>query len=102
MVWTCFALNWDQEQNDFREEVHRSFTKVIANDLLHDFIRIDLIKSTISYIEKRNDMGSSDWSDNGLNSTSINLLYSKSKIHTCTQDQEIIGMGTMLNQNKEC
>nr|YP_009537441.1 RNA polymerase beta'' subunit [Dioscorea quartiniana]AYM33539.1 RNA polymerase beta'' subunit [Dioscorea quartiniana] len=103
LVRTCLVLNWDQEQNDSIEEVHTSFIEVRANDLIRDFIRIDLIKSTISYTGKRNDTGSSGLiSDNGLNSTNINPFYSKSKIQSFTQDQETIGMGTLLNRNKEC
>nr|YP_009528876.1 RNA polymerase beta' subunit [Dioscorea bulbifera]AYI69272.1 RNA polymerase beta' subunit [Dioscorea bulbifera]WSP00694.1 RNA polymerase beta'' subunit [Dioscorea bulbifera]WSP00780.1 RNA polymerase beta'' subunit [Dioscorea bulbifera]WSP00866.1 RNA polymerase beta'' subunit [Dioscorea bulbifera]WSP00952.1 RNA polymerase beta'' subunit [Dioscorea bulbifera] len=103
LVRTCLVLNWDQEQNDSIEEVHTSFIEVRANDLIRDFIRIDLIKSTISYTVKRNDTGSSGLiPDNGLNSTNINPFYSKSKIQSLTQDQETIGMGTLLNRNKEC
>nr|AYI69014.1 RNA polymerase beta' subunit [Dioscorea polystachya] len=103
LVRTCLVLNWDQEQNDSIEEVHTSFIEVRANDLIRDFIRIDLIKSTISYTGKRNDTGSSGLIlDNGLNSTNINPFYSKSKIQSLTQDQETIGMGTLLNRNKEC
>nr|YP_010157869.1 RNA polymerase beta'' subunit [Dioscorea persimilis]QGQ61651.1 RNA polymerase beta'' subunit [Dioscorea persimilis]QRG29816.1 RNA polymerase beta'' subunit [Dioscorea persimilis] len=102
LVRTCLVLNWDQEQNDSIEEVHTSFIEVRANDLIRDFIRIDLIKSTISYTGKRNDTGSSGLIlDNGLNSTNINPFYSKSKIQSLTQDQETIGMGTLLNRNKE-
>nr|YP_009537609.1 RNA polymerase beta'' subunit [Dioscorea schimperiana]AYM33791.1 RNA polymerase beta'' subunit [Dioscorea schimperiana] len=103
LVRTCLVLNWDQEQNDSIEEVHTSFIEVRANDLIRDFIRIDLIKSTISYTGKRNDTGSSGLIlDNGLNSTNINPFYSKSKIQSLTQDQETIGMSTLLNRNKEC
>lgn len=103
LVRTCLVLNWDQEQNDSIEGVHTSFIEVRANDLIRDFIRIDLIKSTISYTGKRNDTGSSGLiPDNGLNSTNINPFYSKSKIQSLTQDQETIGMGTLLNRNKEC
>nr|YP_009536479.1 RNA polymerase beta'' subunit [Dioscorea burkilliana]AYM33036.1 RNA polymerase beta'' subunit [Dioscorea burkilliana] len=103
LVRTCLVLNWDQEQNDSIEEVHTSFIEVRANDLIRDFIRIDLIKSTISYTGKRNDTGSSGLIlYNGLNSTNINPFYSKSKIQSLTQDQETIGMGTLLNRNKEC
>nr|YP_010834206.1 RNA polymerase beta'' subunit [Dioscorea biformifolia]WFP44551.1 RNA polymerase beta'' subunit [Dioscorea biformifolia] len=103
LVRTCLVLNWDQEQNDSIEEVHTSFIEVRANDLIRDFIRIDLIKSTISYTEKRNDTVDSGLiPDNGLNSTNINPFYSKSKIQSLTQDQETIGMGTLLNLNKEC
>ncbi|OAY68446.1 DNA-directed RNA polymerase subunit beta, partial [Ananas comosus] len=53
LVRTCLVLNWDQEQNGFIEEVHASFVEVRANDLIRDFIRIELVKSTISYTGKR-------------------------------------------------
>ncbi|OAY80276.1 DNA-directed RNA polymerase subunit beta, partial [Ananas comosus] len=52
LVRTCLVLNWDQEQNGFIEEVHASFVEVRANDLIRDFIRIELVKSTISYTGK--------------------------------------------------
>nr|YP_009679593.1 RpoC2 [Trichopus zeylanicus subsp. travancoricus]QDP69908.1 RpoC2 [Trichopus zeylanicus subsp. travancoricus] len=100
---TCLVLNWDQEQNSSIEEVYASFVEVRANDLIRDFIRIDLIKSTISYTRKRNDTaGSGLIPDNGLNCTNINPFSSKSKIQLLTQHQGTIGMGTLLNRNKEC
>nr|QRZ01671.1 RNA polymerase beta'' subunit [Crinum asiaticum var. pedunculatum] len=101
LVRTCLVLNWDQEKNGSIEEVRASFVEVRANDLIRDFIRIELVKSTISYAGKRYDMaGSGLIPDNGLDRTNINPFYSKAKIPLVTQHQGTIG--TLLNRNKEC
>nr|YP_009335154.1 RNA polymerase beta subunit [Hosta ventricosa]AEX94804.1 RNA polymerase beta' subunit [Hosta ventricosa]APO12212.1 RNA polymerase beta subunit [Hosta ventricosa] len=101
LVRTCLVLNWDQEKNGSIEEVHASFVEVRANDLIRDFIRIELVKSTISYTVKRYDTaGSGLIPDNGLDRTNINPFYSKGKIPLVTQHQETVG--TLLNRNKEC
>nr|YP_009247737.1 RNA polymerase beta' subunit [Pritchardia thurstonii]YP_010533140.1 RNA polymerase beta'' subunit [Pritchardia pacifica]AMW65703.1 RNA polymerase beta' subunit [Pritchardia thurstonii]UXX44052.1 RNA polymerase beta'' subunit [Pritchardia pacifica]WGM68660.1 RNA polymerase beta'' subunit [Pritchardia pacifica] len=103
LVRTCLVLNWDQEKNGSIEEVHASFVEVRTNDLIRDFIRIELVKSTISYTGKRYDRASSVLiSDNGLDRTNINPFYSKAKIQSLTQHQGTIGIGTLLNRNKEC
>nr|WHN63790.1 RNA polymerase beta'' subunit [Polygonatum franchetii] len=100
LVRTCLVLNWDQEKNSSMEEVHASFVEVRANDLIRDFIRIELVKSTISYTGKRYDTaGSGLIPDNGLDRTNINPFYSKVKIPLVTQHQGTIG--TLLNRNKE-
>nr|YP_010566959.1 RNA polymerase beta'' subunit [Dracaena cinnabari]UZC32899.1 RNA polymerase beta'' subunit [Dracaena cinnabari] len=97
LVRTCLVLNWNQEKNGFMEEVHASFVEVRANDLIRDFIRIELVKSTISYTGKRYDTaGSGLIPDNRLDRTNINPFYSKVKI---PQHQGTIG--TLLNRNKE-
>nr|YP_009228754.1 RNA polymerase beta'' subunit [Metanarthecium luteoviride]ALS19930.1 RNA polymerase beta'' subunit [Metanarthecium luteoviride] len=101
LVRTCLVVNWDQEQNGSMEEVHASFVEVRANDLIRDFIKMQLVKSTILYTGKRNDTESSGLvPDNGLDHTNINPFFSKSKIQLLTQYQGTIG--TLLNQNKEC
>ena len=103
LVRTCLVLNWDQEKNGSMEEVHASFVEVRTNDLIRDFIRIELVKSTISYTGKRYDRASSVLiSDNGLDRTNINPFYSKAKIQSLTQHQGTIGIGTLLNRNNEC
>nr|YP_010940352.1 RNA polymerase beta'' subunit [Eremurus zoae]WLR81295.1 RNA polymerase beta'' subunit [Eremurus zoae] len=100
LVRTCLVLNWDQEKNGSIEEIHSSFVEVRANDLIRDFIRIELVKSTISYTGKRYDTGGSGLiPDNGLDRTNINPFYSKAKIPSFTQYQGTIG--TLLNRNKE-
>nr|YP_010725203.1 RNA polymerase beta'' subunit [Zephyra violiflora]WDW32416.1 RNA polymerase beta'' subunit [Zephyra violiflora] len=101
LVRTCLVLNWDQEKKGSIEEVHTSFVEVRANDLIRDFLRIELVKSTISYTGKRYDMaGSGLIPDNGLDRTNINPFYSKAKIQPFTQHQGTVG--TLLNRNKEC
>nr|AYP33315.1 RNA polymerase beta' subunit [Halopegia azurea] len=101
LVRTCLVLNWDQEQKGSSEEVHASFVELRTNDLIRDFIRIELIKSTISYTGKRYDRASSRLiSDNGLDRTNINSFYCKAGIQSLTQHQSTIG--TLLNRNKEC
>nr|YP_009335408.1 RNA polymerase beta subunit [Oziroe biflora]AEX94825.1 RNA polymerase beta' subunit [Oziroe biflora]APO12466.1 RNA polymerase beta subunit [Oziroe biflora] len=101
LVRTSLVLNWDQEKNGSIEEVHASFVEVRANDLIRDFIRIELVKSTISYTGKRYDTAGSELiPDNGLDCTNINPFYSKAKVPLVTQHQGTIG--TLLNRNKEC
>nr|QGX06049.1 RNA polymerase beta subunit [Dracaena elliptica] len=100
LVRTCLVLNWNQEKNGSMEEVHASFVEVRANDLIRDFIRIELVKSTISYTGKRYDTaGSGLIPNNRLDRTNINPFYSKVKIPLVTQHQGTIG--TLLNRNKE-
>nr|AKR81199.1 RNA polymerase beta' subunit [Cyclanthus bipartitus] len=101
LVRTCLVLNWNQERNG--SEAHTTFVEVRANDLIRDFIRIELVKSTISYTGKRKDTsGSGLIPANGLDHTNINPFYSKSKIQSLTQHQGTISIGTLLNRNKEC
>nr|YP_010883974.1 RNA polymerase beta'' subunit [Helleborus torquatus]WIW41644.1 RNA polymerase beta'' subunit [Helleborus torquatus] len=103
LVRTCLVLNWDQDKNcSSIEEVHASFVEVRINDLIRDFIRMDLVKSPISYTRKRNDpAGSGFISANGSNRTNLNPFYSKAKIkQSLTQHQGTIR--TLLNRNKEC
>nr|YP_009748620.1 RNA polymerase beta'' subunit [Bulbophyllum inconspicuum]QII90376.1 RNA polymerase beta'' subunit [Bulbophyllum inconspicuum] len=102
LVRACLVLTWDQEKkSSIEEEVHASFVEIRANDLLRDFIRIELVKSTISYTEKRYDTaGSGLISNNELDHTHINPFDSKAKIQLFPQHQGTLG--TLLNRNKEC
>lgn len=101
LVRTCLVLNWNQDRDGSIEEVHASFVEVRANDLIRDFIRIDLVKSSIFYIGKRNDMASSGLiANNGSDRTNINPFYFKARIQSFTQHQGTIR--TLLNRNKEC
>nr|YP_009575161.1 RNA polymerase subunit beta'' [Aristolochia tubiflora]QBI76642.1 RNA polymerase subunit beta'' [Aristolochia tubiflora] len=101
LVRTCLVLNWDQGQNSSIEEVHASFVEVRTNDLIRNFIRIDLVKSPISYTGKRDDRGGSGLNlDNGSDRTNINPFYPKAKIQSLTQQQGTIHM--LLNKNKQC
>nr|UZC33071.1 RNA polymerase beta'' subunit [Tofieldia yoshiiana var. kanwonensis] len=99
LVRTCLVLNWDQKQKGSMEEVHASFMEVRANDLIRDFIRIELVKSPISYTGKRNDMACSGFIPH--NSTNSNPFYSKAKIQLLTQHKRTLCIGTLLNRNKE-
>nr|YP_009934684.1 RNA polymerase beta'' subunit [Cymbidium mastersii]QNR95317.1 RNA polymerase beta'' subunit [Cymbidium mastersii] len=102
LVRACLVLTWDQEKkSSIEEEVHASFVEIRANDLLRDFIRIELVKSTISYTEKRYDTpGSGLISNNELDRIYRNPFDSKAKIQSFPQHKGTIG--TLLNRNKEC
>nr|YP_010692401.1 RNA polymerase beta'' subunit [Juncus validus]UZM11363.1 RNA polymerase beta'' subunit [Juncus validus] len=102
LVRTCLVLNWNQEQTgSIEEEVHASFVGVRTNNFIRDFIKMELVKSTISYTEKRYNRVNSEWiPDNRLNCTNINPFSSKGKIQSLRQHQRI--MGTLLNPNKTC
>nr|YP_010998440.1 RNA polymerase beta'' subunit [Restrepia trichoglossa]WPM86599.1 RNA polymerase beta'' subunit [Restrepia trichoglossa] len=102
LVRACLVLTWDQEKkSSIEEEVHASFVEIRANDLLRDFIRIELVKSTISYTEKRYDTaGSGLISNNELDRIHRNPFDSKKKIQLFPQHQGTLG--TLLNRNKEC
>nr|YP_010528713.1 RNA polymerase beta'' subunit [Thecopus maingayi]UXW65835.1 RNA polymerase beta'' subunit [Thecopus maingayi] len=102
LVRACLVLTWDQEKkSSIEEEVHASFVEIRTNDLLRNFIRIELVKSTISYTEKRYDMpGSGLISNNELDRIHRNPFDSKAKIQSFSQHQGTLG--TLLNRNKEC
>nr|YP_010507270.1 RNA polymerase beta'' subunit [Camellia connata]UXG18714.1 RNA polymerase beta'' subunit [Camellia connata] len=108
LVRTCLVLNWDQEKKSSSiEEARASFVEIRTNGLIRDFLRIDLVKSSISYTGKRKDPSSSGLiSDNGSDRTNINpfsstFFYSKAKIQqSLNQNQGTIH--TLLNRNKEC
>nr|YP_010943622.1 RNA polymerase beta'' subunit [Chrysoglossum ornatum]WLV27212.1 RNA polymerase beta'' subunit [Chrysoglossum ornatum] len=102
LVRACLVLTWDQEKkSSIEEEVHASFVEIRANDLLRDFIRIELVKSTISYTEKRYDTSGSGFiSNNELDRTHRNPFDSKAEIQSFPQHQGTLG--TLLNRNKEC
>nr|YP_010407223.1 RNA polymerase beta'' subunit [Spiranthes sinensis]URF20112.1 RNA polymerase beta'' subunit [Spiranthes sinensis] len=103
LVRACLVLNWDQEKKGSieEEEIHASFVKIRADDLLRDFIRIELVKSTILYTVKRYDMaGSGLISNNKLDRIHINPFDSKAKIQSFPQENGTFG--TLLNRNKEC
>nr|YP_010699341.1 RNA polymerase beta'' subunit [Marmoritis complanata]WCH62012.1 RNA polymerase beta'' subunit [Marmoritis complanata] len=105
LVRTCLVLNWDQDKkSSSSQEVRASFVEISANGLIRHFLRIDLLKSTISYGGKRNDPRSSGFlPDNGSNRTNINpfsSIYSKIRIQQpLNQNKRTIH--TLLNRNKE-
>nr|YP_010625390.1 RNA polymerase beta'' subunit [Aglaonema hybrid cultivar]WBG68953.1 RNA polymerase beta'' subunit [Aglaonema hybrid cultivar]WBG69039.1 RNA polymerase beta'' subunit [Aglaonema hybrid cultivar]WBG69125.1 RNA polymerase beta'' subunit [Aglaonema hybrid cultivar]WBG73106.1 RNA polymerase beta'' subunit [Aglaonema hybrid cultivar] len=101
LVRTCLVLDWNQEQNGSIEGVHASFVEIRTNDLICDFIRIELVKSPILYTGKRNcTAGSGLINHNRLDYTNINPFYSKVKIKSLTKHKGT--SGTLLNQKKEC
>nr|QCS25366.1 RpoC2 [Dipentodon sinicus] len=106
LVRTCLVLNWAQDNKSSSiEEVYASFVEVSTNGLIRDFLRIDLVKSHILYIRKRNDpSGSGLISANGSNRTNRNpfySIYSKARIQqSLSQNHGTIR--TLLNRNKEC
>nr|QHB79491.1 RNA polymerase beta subunit [Ruppia sinensis] len=100
LVRTCLVLNWNQEQSGSIEEVRASFVQIRTNNLIRDFIRIELVQSPISYIVKRNDTaGSGFLCHNELDCTNINPFYTKVGIPSLTQQKGT--SGTLLNRNKE-
>nr|AMC32356.1 RNA polymerase beta'' subunit [Desmodium illinoense] len=105
LVRTCLVLNWDQDKKfSSIENAHASFVEVSTNDLVRYFLRIDLVKSHISYIRKRNDPpGSGLILDNESNRTKINPFFSidsKEKIQqSLSQNHGTIRM--VLNRNEK-
>nr|YP_010614934.1 RNA polymerase beta'' subunit [Barleria repens]WAS33096.1 RNA polymerase beta'' subunit [Barleria repens] len=106
LVRTCLVLNWTQDKkSSSSREARASLVEIRANGLIRHFLRIDLAKSTISYIGKRNDpSGSGLLSANGSNCTNINpfsSIYSKARIQQPLnqnhQNQRTIH--TLLNRN---
>uniref|UniRef100_A0AB39U2U8 DNA-directed RNA polymerase subunit beta'' n=1 Tax=Hydnocarpus kurzii TaxID=3240908 RepID=A0AB39U2U8_9ROSI len=107
LVRTCLVLNWDQDKKSSSiEEARASFVEVSTNGLIRDFLKINLVKSHISYISRKgNDpLGSELISDHGSDRTNINpfySIYSKARIQqSLKQNQGTIS--TLLNKNKEC
>nr|YP_009766583.1 RNA polymerase beta'' subunit [Cadellia pentastylis]QIS97118.1 RNA polymerase beta'' subunit [Cadellia pentastylis] len=107
LVRTCLVLNWDQDKKSSSiEEARASFVEVSTNGLIRDFLRIDLGKSRISYIRKRNDAsGSGLISHNESGRTNINpfySIYSKTRIQqSLSQNQNHGTIRMLLNRNKE-
>nr|YP_010422531.1 RNA polymerase beta'' subunit [Uncaria hirsuta]YP_010422701.1 RNA polymerase beta'' subunit [Uncaria macrophylla]UFI57835.1 RNA polymerase beta'' subunit [Uncaria hirsuta]UIE35434.1 RNA polymerase beta'' subunit [Uncaria macrophylla]USG59032.1 RNA polymerase beta'' subunit [Uncaria hirsuta]USG59201.1 RNA polymerase beta'' subunit [Uncaria macrophylla] len=107
LVRTCLVLNWDQDKkSSSSEEAHASFVEIRTNGLIRHFLRIDLVKSPISYIGKRNDPSSSGLlSDNGSDCTNINPFsssysYSKAKMQQFLNPNQGT-IHTLLNRNRE-
>nr|YP_010474765.1 RNA polymerase beta'' subunit [Corydalis fargesii]UVH69052.1 RNA polymerase beta'' subunit [Corydalis fargesii] len=100
-VRTCLVLNWDQDKKgSSREEIHASFVEVRVNDLIRDFLRMDLAKS--AYNRKRNDpAGSRLIPENGVACMNLKPFSSKGRIpQSFTQHQGT--SCTLLSRNKEC
>nr|WCF68914.1 RNA polymerase beta'' subunit [Pleurospermum franchetianum] len=108
LVRTCLVFNCTQDKkSSYIEEARTSFVEIRINGLIRDFIKIDLVKSPISYTAKRNDSSGSGWiSENGSDRTNINpfsssfFYYSKARIkESLNQNQGTIH--TLWNRNKE-
>nr|YP_010010980.1 RNA polymerase beta'' subunit [Salvia brachyloma]QOI00875.1 RNA polymerase beta'' subunit [Salvia brachyloma] len=104
LVRTCLVLNWDQDKkSSYSQEARASFVEIRANGLIRHFLRIDLLKSTISYSGKRNDRpGSGFLPANGSDCTNINpfsSIYSKIRIQQ-PLNQNNRTIHTLLNRNK--
>nr|YP_010504242.1 RNA polymerase beta'' subunit [Chrysosplenium glossophyllum]UXE32874.1 RNA polymerase beta'' subunit [Chrysosplenium glossophyllum] len=102
LVRTCLVLNWDQDKKSYSAgEAHASFVEVSTTGLIRDFLRINVVKSPISYTRKRNSSSSSGLiHDNGSDHTNINPFYAKAGIQqSLSQNQGTIR--TLLNRNKE-
>nr|UEP16257.1 RNA polymerase beta'' subunit [Achyranthes longifolia] len=103
LVRTCLVLNWNQDKKGSSiEEARASFVEVRTNGMIRDFLRINLVKSAISYIGKRNDPSSEK--NEGSNHTNMNpfySIYSKTKLQqSFNQNQGTVR--TLLGINKEC
>nr|YP_009233854.1 RNA polymerase beta' subunit [Hilaria cenchroides]AMB49549.1 RNA polymerase beta' subunit [Hilaria cenchroides] len=96
-VRTSLVVNWEQEK---KEGARASLVELRTNDLIRDFLRIELVKSSISYTRRRYDRTSAGpIPNNRLDRDNTNSFYSKAKIQSLSQHQEAIG--TLLNRNKE-
>nr|WLS49880.1 RNA polymerase beta'' subunit [Bistorta officinalis] len=104
LVRTCLVLNWDQDKkNASMEEARASFVEVKTNSMIRNFLRIELVKSTVSYARKRNDpSGSGLLSYNGSDRmTPFFSIYSKARLQqSFNQNHETVR--TLLNRTKEC
>nr|YP_009557457.1 RNA polymerase beta subunit [Lophiocarpus tenuissimus]QBC72269.1 RNA polymerase beta subunit [Lophiocarpus tenuissimus] len=103
LVRTCLVLNWNQTQKSSSiEEARASCLEVRTKGMIRYFLRIDLVKSAISYIGKRND--TFFFSDDGSDHTNMNpffSIYSKTKLQqSFNQNQETVR--TLFGINKEC
>nr|QGT34346.1 RNA polymerase beta subunit [Utricularia amethystina] len=103
LVRTCLLLNWEQgKKSSSSQEARAYFLELRSTGLIRHFIRINLVKSTISYIGKRKDPWVSGLlSANGSDCTNINpfsTLYSKTRSQQpFNQNQGTIH--TLVNRN---
>uniref|UniRef100_A0AAU7YSW8 DNA-directed RNA polymerase subunit beta'' n=1 Tax=Chenopodium sonorense TaxID=3020822 RepID=A0AAU7YSW8_9CARY len=103
LVRTCLVLNWNQEKKGSSiEEARTSFVEVRTNGMIRDFVKVNLAKSAISYIGKRNDPSSEK--KEGADPTNMNpfySIYSKTKLQK-SFNQNQVTVRTLLGINKEC
>nr|YP_010489864.1 RNA polymerase beta'' subunit [Koenigia forrestii]YP_010598588.1 RNA polymerase beta'' subunit [Koenigia nummulariifolia]UWM11504.1 RNA polymerase beta'' subunit [Koenigia forrestii]UZC53725.1 RNA polymerase beta'' subunit [Koenigia forrestii]UZP14504.1 RNA polymerase beta'' subunit [Koenigia forrestii]WAL02622.1 RNA polymerase beta'' subunit [Koenigia nummulariifolia] len=104
LVRTCLVLAWDQDKKrSSMEEARISFVEVKTKSMIRNFLRIDLVKYTISYAGKRNDpSGSGFLSYNGSDRMNpFFSIYSKTRLQkSFSQNHETVR--TLLNRTKEC
>uniref|UniRef100_UPI0030E37DA8 RNA polymerase beta'' subunit n=1 Tax=Drymaria cordata TaxID=191453 RepID=UPI0030E37DA8 len=106
LVRTCLVLNWNQDKkNSSIEEARASFVEVRINGMIRDFLRINLVKSAISSIRKRNNPPfCCDGGDGGSEHTNMNpfySIYSKTKLqHLFKPNQGTVR--TLVGINEEC
>nr|YP_010467827.1 RNA polymerase beta'' subunit [Paronychia argentea]UVF30347.1 RNA polymerase beta'' subunit [Paronychia argentea]UVF31186.1 RNA polymerase beta'' subunit [Paronychia argentea] len=101
LVRTCLVLNWHQDKKSSPiEKARASFVEIRINGMIRDFLRIDLVKSAISYIGKRNDpLFFSDGGSEHMNP--FYFIYLKTKLQqSFNQNQGTVR--TSLDINKEC
>nr|ASA46253.2 RNA polymerase beta'' subunit [Drosera regia] len=107
LVRTCLVLNWDQDKiNSSIEEARAYFVEVKTNGIIRDFLKIHLLKSTISYTERKryDSSGSEFFSDNGsdrIKRNPFSFIYSKEGLQQSFSQSEGT-VRTLLNKNKEC
>nr|ASA46331.2 RNA polymerase beta'' subunit [Aldrovanda vesiculosa] len=106
LVRTCLVLNWDQDKkNSSIEETRAYFVEVKTNGIIRDFLRINFLKSTISYTERKryDSCGSEFFSDNGsdrIKRNPFSFIYSKERLQQSFSQSEGT-VRTLLNRNKE-
>nr|YP_010637426.1 RNA polymerase beta'' subunit [Saxifraga cernua]WBQ50068.1 RNA polymerase beta'' subunit [Saxifraga cernua] len=102
LVRTCLVLNWDQDKKSSSiGEAHPSFVEVRTSSLIRYFLRIDVVKSPISYTGKNTGTSSSGLIyDNGSDHANINPFFYKDKVGI----QQPLSQGTirmLFDRNKE-
>nr|QBC71789.1 RNA polymerase beta subunit [Drosera indica] len=107
LVRTCLVLNWDQNKKDSSiEEARPHFVQVKTNGIIRDFLKIQFLKSTISYTAKKryDSSGSESFYENGSDRIKRNpfyFIYSKERLKQSFSQSEGT-IRTLLNRNKEC
>ena len=104
LVRTCLVLNWDQDKKSSSvEEARASFVEVKINGMIRNFLRIDLVNSTISYAGKRNDLAGSEllYANGFARMNPFFSIYSKARLQQ-SFSQNHATVRTLLNRTKEC
>nr|YP_010629543.1 RNA polymerase beta'' subunit [Begonia microsperma]WBN96499.1 RNA polymerase beta'' subunit [Begonia microsperma] len=109
LVRTCLVLNWDQDKKSASiKEALAFFVEVRTNglSLVRNFLRIDLVKSHISYIRKREDPSASGLIFNNdsdyTNRNPLDSLYFKARVQqSLSKNQGTIRTLLNINRNKE-